>query len=287
MTGFLILVRFLHEAGLMVLFGSGCLFALLAAKVPELAWENNALIFSRRLASLTALLGAPVWFVLASGNTDVFPGLKTFDAPEVLPLLLLAVRLLLLLVLVWATWRSRNRTMAQLAGAVLVLIAVTSHTAAASPNGFRPFGIASDALHLLTAGYWIGSLPVLWMLLAQRPAAPRLGLAITVFSQWGLIAVALLLMSGMINAAMVLLGTPGHDATAYLAVLGTKLVLVAAMVGLAVVNQYRLLPGLEDPMLEDRGTAPRLKKHVAWELGLGLLVVALAMALDVLAPTHS
>jgi putative copper resistance protein D len=87
-------------------------------------------------------------------------------------------------------------------------------------------------------------------------------------------------MTGLINAAMVLLGTPGHDAPAYLTILVLKLVLVAAMIALALANQFRLLP-----RLGQTGLVAKLKSNVAWELGLGLSVVGLAMILTVLPPT--
>ena len=79
---------------------------------------------------------------------------------------------------------------------------------------------------------------------------------------------------------MVLLGTPGHDAPAYLAVLALKLILVAAMIALACANQFRLLP-----RLGQAGPVAKLKSNLAWELGLGLTVVGLAMILTTLPPT--
>ena len=48
-----------------------------------------------------------------------------------------------------------------------------------------------------------------------------------------MIAVALLVMTGLLNAATILLGGEGHAAPLYLAVLGAKLVLVLAMLALA------------------------------------------------------
>jgi copper resistance protein D len=186
----------------------------------------------------------------------------------------------LLLGLVAAVWLGWMRLTAWIAGAALILVAVTSHTATASPFGFWFIGMVSDGLHLLTGGYWIGSLCVLAVLLVERPVAPRLGLAVSLFAQWGMIAVTLLVMTGMINSAMVLLGMPGHDALPYLLVLGGKLILVAAMIALALVNHFRLLP-----RLTEAGMPAKLKRHAGWELGLGLAVIGLAMILTVLPPT--
>lgn len=269
MTAFLIFVRLLHEASLMVLFGSAALLALLSTKIPELALESRLLMLGRRAAALAALLSAPVWIALTVAGTA-----GGLSAQLLLP------RFLLLLALPVAVWRGQVRPTMVLSGLLLCLIAISSHTAEASPFGFRIIGATSDGLHLLTGGYWIGGLCVLASLLAQRAAAPRLGAAISLFAEWGMIAVALLVMTGMINASMVLLGTPGHDASAYLLVLAVKILLVTAMIGLALVNQYRLLPDL------DRSdNAVRMKRHVVWELGLGLIVIGLAMTLAVLPPT--
>ena len=286
MIAFLAFIRGLNEASLMVLFGSACLLALLAAKVPELAMESRPLLFGRRLAALSALVFAPLWMALTTAQMAGTPAaaLDTETlwqaASTTLFGQLFFVRLVLGAGLIAAVWRGRNRLVAWASGASLALVAVTSHTAEASPAGFVLIGSANDTLHLLAGGYWIGSLTVLAALLSERPAAPRLKLAVSAFAEWGMIAVALLVMTGMINGAMVLLGTPGHDSPTYLAVLGAKLALVAAMIGLALVNQFRLLP-----RLADKTAALRLKAHAGWELGLGLIVIALAMMLTVTMPT--
>jgi putative copper resistance protein D len=282
---FLVFIRIVHEAALMALFGSACLLALLRAKVPELALEGGALALGRRLAALAALASVFVWLALAvagTAGTKVATGPETLlqTASATLFVQLFVPRFLVLLALTVAVWRGKTRLAAWLSGAALILIAVTSHAAAASRYDFGIIGTTSDGLHLLAGGYWIGSLCVLAVILVQRPVAPRLGRALSIFAEWGMISVALLVMTGLINAAMVLLGTPGHDAPAYLAVLGLKLALVAAMIALALVNQFRLLPHLGRT-----GLIAKLKSNVAWELGLGLTVVGLAMVLTVLPPT--
>ncbi|HXS07939.1 MAG TPA: CopD family protein [Rhizomicrobium sp.] len=286
MTAFLVFVRGLHEASLMALFGSACLLRLLAAKVPELALESGHLILGRRLAALVALITAPLWMALVAAEMTGTPAAAT-DTQTLWQVAIgtlfgqvFLARMALVLGLVLAVWLGRLRTTIGIAGLCLILIAITSHTASASPGGFAAIGASSDALHLLTGGYWIGSLPVLATLLAERPAAPRLGLAISVFAEWGMLSVALLVMTGMINTTMVLLGMPGHDSPTYLAVLGAKLVLVLVMIGLALINHFRLRP-----RLAQGGAVERLKLHVGWELGLGLAVIALAMTLTASAPT--
>jgi len=286
MIPFLAFVRGLHEASLMVLFGSACLLSLLSAKVPELALESRPLNLARRLAALVALISAPLWMALVAAEMTGTAAAAT-DAQTLWQVAIdtlfgriFIIRLAFTLGLVLAVWLGRIKVTLWLAGLNLILIAVTSHTAAASFLDFGVIGTSSDALHLLTGGYWIGSLCVLAVLLMERPAAPRLGLALSVFAEWGMLSVALLVMTGLINAAMVLLGTPGQDSPIYLAVLGAKVSLVLAMIGLALVNHFRLLP-----RLTEKGVVARLQNHVGWELGLGLAVIALAMALAMSAPT--
>ena len=271
----------------MALFGSACLIMLLTNKVPELALEGSALSFGRRMAALAALVTAPVWFTLVA-TTMADRGIKTTVASERLWQAagdtlfgqIFFLRMILLLALVIAVWLGRTRLSALLSGAALVALSLTSHTAAASPGGFRLVGAANDGLHFLAGGYWFGGLCVLLAMLAERPSAPRLAPAVSVFAEWGMIAVLLLVMTGMINAAMVLLGSPGHDTRTYVIVLCMKLVLVAAMVGLALVNHFRLLP-----RLNEADNVAQLRRHAGWELALGIAVVGLAAVLAVLPPT--
>ncbi|HUO01532.1 MAG TPA: hypothetical protein VMU31_02050, partial [Rhizomicrobium sp.] len=223
MMALALLARGLHDASVMALFGSACLLALLAAKVPELAFEGSGLALGRRGAALLALTSAPAWMIGTKGTAPWLFG--TFGG------LILLARLTLLLVLVGAVWAGWLRISAWLSGAALVLIAATGHTAAASPHGFMAIGAANDGLHLLTAGYWIGGLCVLLAMLGGRPKAARLPQAVSLFAEWGMIAVALLVMTGIINAAMVLLGSPGHDNPFYAGILALKILLALTMIG--------------------------------------------------------
>ena len=262
MTSFALLARALHDASVMTLFGSACLLALFTAKVPELAFEGSGLILGRRGASLLALASAPAWAIGTQGTVSWLVGTSGGW--------ILLARLMLLILLVGAVWAGWLRVTAWLSGAALVLIAATSHAAGASLPGFAVIGAANDSLHLLTAAYWIGGLCVLLAMLGSRPSAPRLPQA-----------VALLVMTGIINAAIVLLGNPGHDDLFYAGILVLKVILALTMIALALGNHFRLLP-----RLAQAGMATRLRNRAGWELGLGLAVVGLAALLSLLAPTH-
>jgi putative copper resistance protein D len=160
-----------------------------------------------------------------------------------------------------------------LALVALILPAATSHAAAASPAGFTFLGASLDALHLATGGFWIGGLAALLQL--HRRKEPNMLLALSLFSEWAMVAVLLLVMTGLINGASILLGDPGRPSAVYLAVLGAKLALVAVMLGLAGMNRFRLMP---------QGLDRAIARNAAWELGAGIIVVLLAGALGQLQP---
>jgi putative copper resistance protein D len=169
--------------------------------------------------------------------------------------------------------RRGRALMVALSATALALPAATSHAAAASPAGFAAIGAATDALHLLTAGFWMGGLVILLLLVRRRE--PNLLLALSLFSDWGMAAVLLLAMTGLINSASILLGPEGKMSPPYLGLLGAKLALVAVMVGLALVNRFRLMP---------RAREAPIARNMVLELSLGLGAVLLAGALGQLQP---
>lgn len=169
-------------------------------------------------------------------------------------------------------WRD-GKIMAMLSALALALPAATSHAALASPAGFMAIGAILDATHLLTAGFWIGGLVILAALFRRRE--PNLVLALSLFSDWAMIAVLILVMTGLIDAASILLSRNGIPSAAYLVVLGAKLALVAAMLSLAAVNRFKWLPQNAEGIIA---------KNTIRELCLGLVVVLLAGALGQLQP---
>jgi putative copper resistance protein D len=281
-TAIFAVIRWLNEAGLMALYGDAVLANLLrghSMTLPRGGW--------RKAAALVALITAPLWLALVvaqmAGDPKAIGDLRVMMEVVTQTLFgqVFVARLALLLLLcasVFLSWRPILTAL--FSGIGLVAISFTSHAAEASPAHFTAIGIISDALHLLTGGFWIGGLALLAGLFARRVETGLLAGAVKTFSEMGMIAVAVLVLTGMLNAASILLGGAGPDAPLYVGVLCAKLALVLAMIGLALFNQLRLLP-----RLAQSDSRERLFRHVRWELGLGLGVVLLAMLLTLLPPT--
>ena len=108
---------------------------------------------------------------------------------------------------------------------------------------------ASQFLHLISAGFWLGSLlPLLVCLRPHGNAADQEAIATTLrrFSGYGHFAVAIILATGVANAWFVL-GTLHLDpAVPYQALLIAKLLLVGVLVGLALANRYIFMPWIGD-----------------------------------------
>jgi len=268
----LVIIRWFHEISLMLLFGGAALLALLRLTLP---WSGL-----RISAASVALLGAILWFILTAAEMGgaLSAEILRQALTQTMFGLLFQVRMVLLLLLLLALARQWREIWVMIfSGAALILISITSHVAESSPAGLTAFGAVSDGLHFLTGGFWIGGLAVLAALYAGRHADfPR---ALAVFAEWGMVAVAFLILTGMLGAATILLGGAGHDSAFYLSVLGAKLVLVAAMVRLALINHFKLLPGLA------KGTGAALHHNIRMEFMAGLVVVALAALLSMLQPT--
>jgi putative copper resistance protein D len=270
----LALSRGVYYAATMLLFGAAAFGVLLRAKLPIVMPVRDWAL--RWAALLLALVAGCLWLALAAAQmADAMNGqvlVETVTATLFGQLFLVRLAALLVMAFLLLFWRS-GRLMVILAAMALALPAATSHAALASPAGFTAIGAILDATHLLTAGFWIGGLVVLAVLFRHKE--PNLVLALSLFSDWAMIAVLVLVMTGLIDAASILLGGKGAPSQVYLAVLGAKLALVAAMLWLAATNRFKWLP---------RNSQDNVAKNTIRELCLGLVVVLLAGALGQLQP---
>jgi len=163
------------------------------------------------------------------------------------------------------------------AAALLGSLAWAGHAAAGGGGGF----VAADACHLLAAGIWPGGLlPLAFHLGLSRSGAEEESIrAVRRFSVISLVTVALLAVTGWINAWHLVGGFHALETTLYGRLLVVKLVLFAAMVGIGACN----LLGLK-PRLPEETALASLRRNVKIELALGMAVVLIVAVLGMSPP---
>jgi putative copper export protein/mono/diheme cytochrome c family protein len=186
----------------------------------------------------------------------------------------------------WAVWRLEAWA---LGAAAVAAMAWAGHAAAVEPLGL--VAVSADAVHLVAAGFWLGALFPLALLLraasreAGADARPYAVLAVRRFSSVALTAMLLIAASGLWNSWVEVGGVPALVGTRYGRLLLVKIALLVGVLGIAVANRHRLLPALSgEGATVGRPAMARLSRFVAFELGLGLLMIAVAAALSLAVP---
>jgi putative copper resistance protein D len=194
------------------------------------------------------------------------------------------VRLALSLLLAAAlSWRSAPIVRLALSGLLLASLALTGH--ANMDEGTRGvLHILNDALHLLAGGAWLGSLLALPGCLARLrdPAfCTEAKTALRRFSSAGHLAVALAIATGIVNTVLVLGRWPTDFTSTYQMLLVAKIVLVAGMTGLALMNRYICVPRMVTH--PDRAII-QIRNGTYAELALGAGVLGLVAFFGILDP---
>lgn len=164
---------------------------------------------------------------------------------------------------------------------LIAAIAWTGH-AASTLGEAGSLHLIADALHLLAAAAWIGGLASLIMLLviirrhrADVPASLARGTAER-FSTLGIVSVATLSVTGLVNAWILVGSFEALTSTEYGRLLMLKIAIFAAMLALAAVNRLWLTPQLavacEDAARSE--TLRRMTRNCVIEITLGLFVFA-------------
>jgi len=156
------------------------------------------------------------------------------------PSMLIAVAALIAGILAWrnsVTRLSRGLSAVALAGVGFVL-AASGHAATAPPELLtRPVVF----LHGTSVAFWVGALvPLVAMLRGSEPALP----IVNRFSRAAIPVVAVLALTGLALATIQRESFSALVTTKYGLILSTKLALVAALLGLATLNRFRLTPAL-------------------------------------------
>lgn len=182
---------------------------------------------------------------------------------------------------------------AGLGGIITASFAWTGHGAATEGPGHE-IHLVSDILHALAASLWIGALAAFSALACWRPAAPSrhdmaLTEALSGFARVGTWAVAVLVMTGLINSLYLVSwnGLPLLAVTLWGQLLIAKLGLFMAMIVLATLNRFQLTARLKSA---DAGTTVaigHLRASLLCEFGLAIAVLALVAVMGTLAPPAS
>ena len=261
-------VRAVHFASLMTVFGASAL--LFQAKGVDAA-RFSRLLFA---ASLAALATAVLWlfFVTQEIAGDAAAGFSLIgDVATKSFFGHVAICRFVFLIALCVVPRGWHAARTLLAAAALVLLGPTSHAAAAGAGDYFYARAAIDVAHLLAAGFWLGGLVVLVPLVLAKPRdTPRLIALLRMFSRWGTVSVAVLIVTGTLNAVAILDVQGMRWSSTYVTWLSIKIVLAAVMVALALTNRFGVLPGLERGEAEAAETIPLT---VLAELGAAVLIV--------------
>lgn len=264
--------RTLRSVLLLAAFVSGLAAALgLVLQTGEMAGDPSA-----------GLDPATLGDVLASGGFGVATGLR----------IVVGVLALVLLFLLPAGRRSWAAA-ATLGALSLAAIAWSGHGGADEGAAGLVHAVA-DVVHLLSAGVWLGALAGL-VLLLSRPAPGSAALvalheALKGFSGVGSAVVSAIVASGLANSWF-LVG-PRHIRDLAGALWGQllliKLLVFAAMLGLAALNRFKLTPRLEAALTVDPTSAlGALRRSLYLETTAALAVLALVATLGRQAPPIS
>ena len=288
----LVASRAVHFAALALLLGAPFFRLMISPPGPALQSSSGHAI--ELAAAVVAVLSTLGWFVgvaasMAGGWSDAL-------APDTLQAVTFDTRFgrlwmarlagLAMILVIHAVSRpvpARDVGLVFLAGAVGASLVGTGHgTAGAGALG--PLHAVADVAHLLCAMGWIGGLACLAQVLRAAACgeldAGVLRVVLPRFSRVGYWLVALLLISGCINALVLLPRLDSLVTSAYGRVLVVKVGLALIMVAFAVYNRVVLAPHA----IPAKTGACTLWRSVMAEQGVGLLVLASVALLGTIHP---
>lgn len=270
-------LRFIHFAALMLVFGNA-LYSVWFAPSGLHRLMARRFQLQQRVASIVSLTAAILMFMLQGGLMgngwgDVFnPQIwysvlgTRFGGVWLWQIILAAITV----VVAWLAPLKGSRLLL-LAMGQLILLAGVGH-AAMSDGPMGAIQRLNHAVHLLCAATWVGGLlPLLFcMRLAKGRWQNAAIYTMMRFSRVGHYAVAGVLLTGVVNALLIL-GFHIPWQAGYVQFLLFKCALVALMVAIALANRYFLVPRFRP----DSGRAQQMFIRMTQaEVVLGALVLA-------------
>ncbi|OCJ02439.1 copper resistance protein CopD [Rhizobium sp. AC27/96] len=285
------LCRFLHDASLMLLWGACAYLSFLVPReLANTVWRMSSIPFFLiavvaaltmliSLAAATAIIGNG-WSDAADLGTlhdvlfDTTVG-QAWQAQAVVAVLMLCAFLL--------PEGPRRLGLALASGLGLATLSLTGH-ASMLDGWLRQAHRANDVLHVLTGGGWLGALvpliPIL-RLLSRPECRAEAQLALRRFSTAGHWAVALVILSGIVNTILILKRLPTDWSSPYQTLLAIKIALVAGMSLLAIVNRYIFVPWMSR---NPSRALQALRIGSIAEITIGFVVIGLVAVFGMMEP---
>jgi copper resistance protein D len=286
----LVVVRWLHFGATMLLFGASVFVAAfaptrLSRELAKPAWRM--IVAAAIIGCVTAL----AWLALEAA--ELGDGWTDSLNPEILAAVAFETEFgriwlwrvaLSMAVVAFALWRREHWIlMAGSAALLLASLGLVGHAAMQS-GAIGAAHRLNHALHLLCAGGWLGGLAPLMLCLrryGEGDLRAEIGAALHRFSTVGQLVVAVVVLTGAANTALMLGKWPLDFSSPYQALLVCKIAIVATMIAIALFNRYVLAARITEPS----GDALRaLRINACIEIGLALGALALVSAFGVLPP---
>jgi copper resistance protein D len=295
-SGVVFFQSFVGEPAFRVAAADEAIAAMVRWRLAGIAWLSLAL----------AVLTGVAWFILLAAQMSERPLAAMWSEGVIRTVLLdtdfgnvwLARSVLVVLVALAllrfpftaSPWR---RGMALICAAALVgALAFAGHAAA----GEGVDGIVqetADFLHLVAAAAWVGALLPLAMLLgtAKGRDAPAVAIARAAtlrFSTLGIVSVATVLATGIVNSWERVGDVAALVGTDYGRLLMLKIALFLVMLAVAAVNRFQLTPRLvqEPDAAAQQDALRQLRRNALAEAGLGAIVLIIVAVLGTLPPAN-
>jgi putative copper resistance protein D len=298
-------LRWLQMLGAMVLFGSSLFFIYALPKLgvgsaAAVRWPRPLLLASAAVVLIACILGFLAQTAVLAGSIvdalqpDALSAAATDMSFGKSSIVRAVAALFFLIAFTFMKPGRLGWSIAAVTGGLICASFAWMGHGAATPGAAGLLHTASDVVHTLAAGVWVGALVVFLILLvtdgSQPPEARRsLHLALHTFSGVGVALVAVLVTTGLINSWFVigLAGLPRVLSTPYGQLLTLKIALFVCMLALAAANRFHHTPRLRQAL---QGASPplvavaALRRSLVWETGLAIAVIALVAWFGTLAP---
>ncbi len=284
----LVIARWVHFVAAAILFGTP-LFSLYARpnRAATSTFEETAI----RPAAIAALLSGLAWLGLSIVDMTGDAG-SLLDADLLQSfffqtgfgpvwLIRLALFAAAIAIALWSGGGLGRSVLLFACGGLLLITQAWLGHATDEQGWLKVAAITAYGIHVLGAGAWIGGLLPLGFELGRLQkaggdaAARSAKMLVRRFSWIGTVAVAAILLSGVINTSLRIGSWRDLAMTDYGRILTLKLGLLAVMLALAGVNRFALTPRISALS----GAIHSIRQNALLELLLGILILGAAAAL--------